>query len=307
MAPNRAAASIFPTGKAREFVESMPRSYREILAPEAIQTHAAIVGRRGARAAHVEVWRQDPKGVLAVCVVVDDGPGVLARISAAFVAHDIDVVGAQGYCRKRNDGRVEAVDFFWIRRLERDTRFILHVGPVELERFTKTLEEGLVFGREGAHRAVRHTRTVPAAGKSTRVRFEHREPEGHMVLTLEGQDRPGLLLAITEALFRENVQIVRSEVSTQDGRVLDRFHMTEIGGAPLQRARLLGLQTAVLGAIEESLLTDGGELLEPRAPEGEPFGAGATTEKTPAKLGDARGTGPRSGTSSCRLKERLRS
>jgi [protein-PII] uridylyltransferase len=276
MTRNRAATSLPFVGEAREFVESMPRSYRELFDAAAIESHAAIVGRRGARAAHVEVWREDPKGVVAVCVVVDDGPGVLARISAAFVAHDIDVIGGQAYCRTRHDRRVEAVDFFWVRRLERETGATLSVRHADLESFAETLE-GLVFGRQSAPGAVRHVRAVRAVGKSTRVRFEHREPEGHMVLTLEGQDRPGLLLAITEALFRENVQIVRSEVSTQGGRVLDRFHMTEIGGAPLQRARLLGLQTAVLAAIEESLRMDDVEAPEPRAREDEPFGAGADT------------------------------
>jgi [protein-PII] uridylyltransferase len=265
------------TGEACAFVESMPRSYRELFDADAIEVHAAIVERRGARAAHVEVWREDPKGVVAVCIVVDDGPGVLARISAAFVAHDIDVVGAQAYCRKRRDGGIEAVDFFWIRRLERGTRSILPVGPSDLESFTKTLE-GLVFERESADRSVPYARAARAVGKSTRVRFEHREPEGHMVLTLEAQDRPGLLLAITEALFREQVQIVRSEVSTQDGRVLDRFHMTEVGGAPLQRARLLGLQTAVLGAIEESLRVDAREPFEDCARESDPSGMDAETD-----------------------------
>jgi [protein-PII] uridylyltransferase len=90
-------------------------------------------------------------------------------------------------------------------------------------------------------------------GRTTRLRFEHREPEGYTVLTVEGQDRPGLLLAITEALFEHKVQIVRSEVTTSDDRVLDKFHMTELDGSPLQRARLLRLQNAVLAAIETSL------------------------------------------------------
>jgi [protein-PII] uridylyltransferase len=201
---------------------------------------------------HVEVWREDPAGVVAVCLVGIDRPGLLSQISAAFVAHDMDVVGAQAYCRKRPDGRVEAVDFFWVRRLSRATGAMLPVRAQDVEAFGKTLD-GLLVGRARPERSVHYTRSVRAVGRTTRVRFEHREPEGYTVLTVEGQDRPGLLLAITEALFAQKVQIVRSEVSTSDDRILDRFHMTELDGTPLQRARLLALQNAVLAAIETSL------------------------------------------------------
>jgi hypothetical protein len=49
-------------------------------------------------------------------------------------------------------------------------------------------------------------------------------------------------------------------VTTRGAQVLDRFHLTELDGAPLHRARLLGLQTSVLGAIEKSRVnTEDGE------------------------------------------------
>jgi [protein-PII] uridylyltransferase len=231
------------------FAKSMPRSYREIFDAGAIETHAGIVERRGTNAMHVEVWKEDPDGMVAVCIVGIDRPGLLSQISAAFVAHDMDVMGAQAYCRRRPDGRVEAIDFFWVRRLSSVTGTPLPVRPGDIESFGKTLD-ALLVGRARPQRSVRYTRSVRAIGHSTRLRFEHREPEGYTILTVEGQDRPGLLLAITAALFEQKVQIVRSEVSTTDEQVLDRFHLTELDGSPLQRARLLGLQNAVLAAAD---------------------------------------------------------
>jgi [protein-PII] uridylyltransferase len=230
----------------------MPAGYREVFDQAAVETHAAIVRRRGPAATRVELWRELADGVAALCVVADDCPGLLSRISAALVAHDFDVVAAQAFCRKRPDAQMEAVDFFWIRRLAPKTGAILPIRSSDIASFGEMLD-ALVRGRANFDRAAQLARAHRAAGDAIRVRFESDDPEGHTVLLVEGPDRPGLLYAITEALFRERVQIVRSDVSTRGGRVLDRFCVTELDGARVHRARLLGLQTCILAAIGHSL------------------------------------------------------
>ncbi len=234
------------------YLRSMPKSYRETFEWSAIEAHAAIVQRRGSAAAHVELWRDLSDGISVVCVVADDCPGLLSRISAVFVAHDIDVASAQAYCRKRADAQLEAVDFFWVRRVAPKTG---EAGPIRAEDVASIGEmlDALVRGRANFDRAAQLARAHRSAGESVRVRFDIDEHEGHTTLTIEGRDRPGLLYAITEALYRERVQIVRSEVSTQNGRVLDRFHVTELDGACVHRGRMLGLQTTVLAAIGEAI------------------------------------------------------
>src|SRR5487761_2485748 len=102
-------------GLVASHLASMPRKYRQLFDPEAIRAHAEIVSRRGHRAAHAEIWRVFPPSGVAVCIAAEDAPGLLARIGAALVAHQLDVVAAQVYCRRRADGATEAVDFFWVR------------------------------------------------------------------------------------------------------------------------------------------------------------------------------------------------
>jgi UTP:GlnB (protein PII) uridylyltransferase len=110
--------------------------------------------------------------------------------------------------------------------------------------------DGLVRGRAGLER-LRAIAPVPAdRSVQMRVGFEADARDGAMVLTVQGSDRPGLLFMISKALFAEDVRITHSDVATHDGSVLDRFHLTEMDGSPLRRARLLGIQTAVLGAID---------------------------------------------------------
>ena len=226
-------------------VASMPRKYRQLFDPTAIRMHAAIAQRRETRKAHAEMWRVFPPGGVAICVVGEDGPGLLARIGAALVAHKLDVVAAQVYTRQRADGEVEAVDFFWVRHLEG-----VIPDEAEIAAFAETLD-GLVTGRAGLIELRRIAPVPPGTRTQTRLGFESHAVDGTMVLTVQGTDRPGLLFLISTALFIEGVRITHSDVSTFDGQILDRFHLTEMDGSPLRRSRLLGIQNATLAAIDE--------------------------------------------------------
>jgi UTP:GlnB (protein PII) uridylyltransferase len=98
-----------------EFLASMPAAYRDAF-PDDAEGHAAIVGRRGGRSAHLERWRVAEDGTSVVCVVADDRPGLLSTICRVFSAHDLDIVMAQVHCRKRREGpSPEAFDLFWLR------------------------------------------------------------------------------------------------------------------------------------------------------------------------------------------------
>lgn len=229
------------------FVASMPETYRRAFDAEAIEAHAQIVQRRGDRAAHVEIWSEQAERVTALCVVADDVPGLLSRISAALVAHELDVVGAQAYGRKRPDGRAEAVDLLWVRRLPTARGTVPPLRARDVERIADTLES-LVRGKATFEQAVPFARAVRKSGGATRVRFE--EDGALVTLTVEADDRPGLLLLLTQTLFKARVQVVASTVTTREGRVIDRFTLTELDGGKIRPLRLLEVQTAVLGAID---------------------------------------------------------
>lgn len=235
----------------RAFVASMPAEYRGAFDVEATRAHEAIVQRRGDRSTHVEIWRELADRVSAICVVADDKPGLLSRLSAALVAENIDVVSAHAYCRTRPDGVVEAIDFLWIRRVPSAKG---KVGPIRASDIA-TLGAAVDRAVTGDVGPV----VVPAAplapGASARVRFETDESDGTTIITVEAVDRPGLLLAITQALFRANLQIVGLRATTEKGCAIDRFRVTDVGGVPLRRERLFTLQIAILGALEETTAT----------------------------------------------------
>jgi [protein-PII] uridylyltransferase len=230
-----------------DFAASMPATYRQRFDDAAVRAHAAIVYRRGRRAARVERWATHG-GTAAVCVVADDAPGLLSLISASLVVHELDVVAGHVYCRETDEGLREAVDFFWLSRAPQ--KDLGDVDEVVIACVADVLD-ALVRGKTTLHGAKRYASALrDRADAAPHVWFEDNGPAGSSVLFVETADRPGLLFAITAALFRQRVQILRSEVRTEEGRASDRFDLTEVDGRPIGRGRQLEVQMEVLAAIE---------------------------------------------------------
>lgn len=231
------------------FVASMPPAYRQSFDLDATRMHAAVVSRRVGRAPHVEIWRELSERVVAICVVADDKPGLLSSISAALVEQRIDVVSADAFCRSRPDGAIEAVDFLWIRRLPSSRGSVAPIRAKDILALATAIEQTSTSLEPTPSQRVR---MQPAnTGSSARLKFDVDVEQGTTLLTVEAVDRPGLLLAVTQSLFRAGVQIVGLRATTENGCAVDRFQLAEPNGRPLQNARLLELQAAVLGALDE--------------------------------------------------------
>jgi [protein-PII] uridylyltransferase len=233
-----------------EFTASMPTSYREAFDDEAMVAHAGIAARRDASATRVEIWKVLPERVVAICIVADDRPGLLSQISAALVAHEIDVVTAHAFCRARSDGTQEAIDLLWIRRVAGANGSIAPIRARDVAAIGEMVD-ALVRGKAKHVPAVNYARAVRSAAASTRVLFENGAADGTMVLTVEATDRPGLLLVVTKAIFRAGLQIVGLRAMSEEGRAIDRFHLAELDGKPLLQARVLTLQVEILSALED--------------------------------------------------------
>jgi [protein-PII] uridylyltransferase len=231
------------------YVRSMPTNYRRIFDEGAQHEHAAISYRRGESATRVEIWRKLPERIAAIAVIADDRPGLFSRISAALVAHELDVVAAQAYGRRRREGEREAVDLFWIRRRVEAGGRVSSIRSRDVAQLGESLD-ALVRGQASFDGALSFACAPGSADTPARVRCE-RDENGATLLLVETVDRPGLLLVVSRTLFGKHVQIVGSHVMTQKGRVLDRFLVIELDGSSLTGARQLEVQTAVLAALRE--------------------------------------------------------
>jgi [protein-PII] uridylyltransferase len=230
----------------------MPERYRASFDAGAIEEHAAIVARRGGFLVYLEIWKRLPDGGVVLCVVADDRPGLLSLISASLVVHDVDIVAIRAYTRTHPDtGRAEAVDFVWV---QRETALPLRFAQADVARIADVLT-AFISGEATVKSVLRKDRLAPRAlpDSPTRVTFSDTPGEGPDVLTVETVDRPGLLLTITQALYRAGVQIIASDAATRDGRVADRFTIAERDGTPMGPSRRQAVQKEILSAIESLL------------------------------------------------------
>jgi [protein-PII] uridylyltransferase len=160
----------------------------------------------------------------------------------------LDIVDAEAYTRRVSpDPREsEAVDLFWVRP---GPGHLGVIAPRQIEQLNALLND-LLAGREPSAPLVRQPPAPAAAPEATIVRFLENAGGAVTTLEVETNDRSGLLLALSRALFDKGVQIVGSEVRTRGARVLDRFEITELDGSPIGEARRLEIQVAVLGAVD---------------------------------------------------------
>lgn len=233
-----------------DLVASMPPAYTQIFERRDIIEHAAIIDARRGLRAHAAPWRQLPGGTLIVCLVADDVPGLLSLVSAAFVSHHLDVTSAQIFCRASPTGS-EAVDFFWLKRA-RPSRLPQHIDDSEIASVSRMLDE-LVGEEAQAHRlAVRELeRVAPELPVRPRVFYDTRAlRRGEVILNVVTPDRPGLLLAISLSFVHQGLEVVASEVRTDQGIASDRFTLRDAKGATLTANRLADIQRQIIAALK---------------------------------------------------------
>jgi [protein-PII] uridylyltransferase len=233
-----------------ELVASMPPAYPQIFERRDIVEHVQLIASRGRARAYAAEWRQLPGGTVIVCIVADDVPGLLSLVSAAFVAHHLDVTSAQIFCRPTAKG-VEAVDFFWLKRA-RPSRLPQHIDSSEITSVSRMLDE--LVGEEAQARqlAVKELeRVAPELPVRPRVFYDTRAlRRGEVILNIVTPDRPGLLLAITLSFVHQGLEVVASEVRTDQGVASDRFTLRDASGAALSANRLADIQRQIIGALK---------------------------------------------------------
>ncbi len=242
----------------RAFLDGMPKAYLLAHDARAVAAHAAIVARRGDRAAVLDASPARHEGAIELCIVAADRPGLLASIAAALAAGRLDVLTAHVYGRLCEGGGTEAVDLFCVRRAGRDGDEATEpLTAKEIDRIGVDLSM-LLEGKVDATTLLKERRggsaswrERPSPAVPTDVEIDDRASRRFTVVDVYAKDRPGLLFTIAHELHELRLTIARSKIATEGARAADSFYVTEIDGSKVATpARREEIKRAIAAAIE---------------------------------------------------------
>jgi [protein-PII] uridylyltransferase len=234
------------------FLASMPERYLATTAWSALE-HAAIV-RRYPGGVSVSLVPSERLDAVELCVVAPDRPGLLSLLAAALSCARLDVLSAQIYSRTSEFGALQAVDVFWVHdRIE---------GLAGVHRALPRVERELRSLLSGERVPTDVLRPVPTRRGgpriATRVALDQRASSQHTILEVVTHDRPGVLFAISDALFRIGLSIDVAKINTEGSRVADVFYVVERDGSKVAPGpRVAAVEAAVLSALGEGAATEG--------------------------------------------------
>jgi [protein-PII] uridylyltransferase len=221
------------------YLGSMPERYLLSNAPAAVAAHASLAWeqeRTGAPVRVALVPSRHPEAA-ELCVVAPDRPGLLAAITAALAASRLEVHAAQIHSRSSVGAGVQAVDLFWVRDRGDGVSGVARSIP-KLVRDMQSVLTGQIDGAELARkRRVSGQRERATPKVRTQVAVDDRASPRHTVVEVLTRDRPGLLFAISDALYRLGLSIAVAKINTEGTRVADVFYVSEAGGAKIAPGR----------------------------------------------------------------------
>jgi [protein-PII] uridylyltransferase len=257
---NRAGASFVA-----EFLDTMPERYVLSNTPAEVVAHAevafaardsavrvALVSSRHPDVAELCVVTGERPRTSKLCVIAGDRPGLLAAITAAIVASRLEVHAAQINSRTLSDGRVQAVDLFWVRDRSGGAAAVKRVLP-KLDRDLRTVITGGVSPRDLAIQRASRWSERPSPPVFTEISMDNRASSRHTVIEVLTKDRPGLLFTLSQALHELGITIAVAKINTEGNRVADVFYVTEIDGQKLDPGRRTAeVRAALLAALNAS-------------------------------------------------------
>ena len=199
----------------------------------------------------MDLHPDEDRDATRACFVMEDHPGIFARLTGALALVGANVVDARSYTTK--DGYV--TDAFWIQdadgqpydaaRLPRLRKMIERTLAGEVVAQTAIIDRDKIKKREKAFR-------VP-----THISFDNEGSEIYTIIEVDTRDRPGLLHDLTRSLAASNVYIANAVIATYGEQAVDTFYVKDMFGlkyhsASKQKTLEKRLRTAIAEGVERA-------------------------------------------------------
>ena len=220
------------------FIDEMPDRYFLANPVDVVRRHARIARDRNEGTVTVRVGPGVTEDVEEVVVVCPDRSGLLADLTAVFAAHDLAILNAEIYTRRRAGGD-QAFDVFSVRAGPNTPAPHLLASALEDDirrRITNRISSQDLIAR---HSTPPPWSIRPGPEVPTQISVDNNASLHYTVVDVFTRDRVGLLHEIARTLHQLDVSIALSKVNTEGQSVADVFYVSDEHGNKIRDYDLL--------------------------------------------------------------------
>ena len=162
-----------------------------------------------------------------ICCVMQDHPGIFARLSGALALQGSNVVDARTYTSR--DGFATAV--FWIQNSENSPFENQYL--IKLEKTIKRSLKGELIPKKELESKEKFKKTERNFRVPTTITFDNLGSDLYTIIEIDTRDRIGLLHDLANTLYRNNISIFTAIIATYGAQAVDTFYVKDIFGLKL--------------------------------------------------------------------------
>ncbi|MEM9974314.1 MAG: [protein-PII] uridylyltransferase [Pseudomonadota bacterium] len=196
--------------------QGMPTSAHVVFATLLRDAREGVVG--------IDLFLDEDRDATRACFVLEDHPGIFARLAGALALVGANVVDARSYTSK--DGYATAV--FWVQDAEGHP-FAEARMPRLRAMIEKTLR-GEVVARDALKDRDKLKKRERAFKVPTSITFDNDGSEIYTIIEVDTRDRPGLLYDLARALTEAHVNLASAVIATYGEQAVDSFYVKDMFG-----------------------------------------------------------------------------
>jgi [protein-PII] uridylyltransferase len=175
----------------------------------------------------IKITTDKNRGANRICCVLQDHPGLFARLTGAIALIGANVVDARTYTTR--DGFATAV--FWI---QDPSNFPFEI--LQIEKIVKSIRNSL-SGKIVPKRVLdvkgKFSRSEREFRVPTTIAFDNLGSDIYTIIEVDTRDRIGLIHDLANTLYKSNISIFRAIIATYGEQAVDTFYIKDLFGLKL--------------------------------------------------------------------------
>ncbi len=234
-----------PANEIQNHLGKMPEDYLTAAYPEEAAQHIRLVESLGVKLFVLRHAAGKEGGFHNLTLCAPATAGAFRILVGILTAKNLNILGAQIY--QRTDG-LKIVST----QVEKPENGV-EAGPDFWDKIEPLLEK-VLSGEESLARLFKARRRYGGSEKNKlpltpKATVDNTALPDQTVLRLEARDHPGMLYKIVKVMYLFNIQVHRAKISSQGGRGIDVFYISQNGQKIVRPGYLLDLKDHLISAM----------------------------------------------------------